>query len=206
MTEHEAREIFETTYPWMFDSKFMLADRLRSEGCEVKARVIYQQIADTYPGAAFAKYRDRAASALRHAELSRRGISNALPLLWLRREPKFLRRVQALEGIGLIVRIVIEGGHTSLAKTAAPLEVKAVVTDPQVELAVRSSHKLGAPTYKFRTSPEELELSTARSISGKVFGSKLKDKCPPLRARQNLLDGLLAGRSRLGGARYEDEE
>ena len=64
VTEHEAREIFETTYPWMFDSKFMLADRLRSEGCEVKARVIYQQIADTYPGAAFAKYRDRAASAL----------------------------------------------------------------------------------------------------------------------------------------------
>ena len=62
--EHEARETFETTYPWMFDSKFMLADRLRAEGCEVKARVIYQQIADTYPGAVFAKYRDRAASAL----------------------------------------------------------------------------------------------------------------------------------------------
>jgi hypothetical protein len=64
VTEHEARETFETTYPWMFDSKFMLADRLRAEGCEVKARVIYQQIADTYPGAVFAKYRDRAASAL----------------------------------------------------------------------------------------------------------------------------------------------
>ena len=64
VTEDEARETFATTHPWMFDSKFMLADRLRAEGCEVKARVIYQQIADTYPGAVFAKYRDRAASAL----------------------------------------------------------------------------------------------------------------------------------------------
>ena len=64
VTEHEARATFETTYPWMFNSKFMLADRLRAEGCEVKARRIYQQIADTYPGAVFAKYRDRAASAL----------------------------------------------------------------------------------------------------------------------------------------------
>ena len=64
VTEHEARATFETTYPWMFDSKFMLADRLRAVGCEVKARRIYQQIADTYPGAVFAKYRDRAASAL----------------------------------------------------------------------------------------------------------------------------------------------
>src|SRR5262245_29189298 len=64
VTEDEARETFEATYPWMFDSKFMLADRLRTEGCEVKARLIYQQIADTYPGAVFAKYRDRAASAL----------------------------------------------------------------------------------------------------------------------------------------------
>jgi hypothetical protein len=64
VTEHEALETFETTYPWMFDSKFMLADRLRAKGCEVKARLIYQQIADTYPGAVFAKYRDRAALAL----------------------------------------------------------------------------------------------------------------------------------------------
>src|SRR5688572_4155794 len=122
------------------------------------------------------------------------GIPNALPLLWLRREPKFLRCVQALERISLIVRIVVEGGYTSLAKTSAPLKVKAVVTDRQVEFAVRSSHKLGGPTYKFRTSPEELELGAARSIGGKVLGSKLKDKCPSLRARQNLLDGLLAGR------------
>jgi hypothetical protein len=64
VSEHEARQTFEATYPWMFESKFMLADRLRAKGCEVKARVIYQQIADTYPGAVFAKYRDRAASAL----------------------------------------------------------------------------------------------------------------------------------------------
>jgi hypothetical protein len=64
VTEHAALETFETTYPLMFDSKFMLADRLRTEGCGVKARLIYQQIADTYPGAVFAKYRDRAALAL----------------------------------------------------------------------------------------------------------------------------------------------
>ena len=64
VTEDEARETFETTYPWMFESKFMLADRLRVKGCEVKARLIYQQIADAYPGAVFATYRDRAASAL----------------------------------------------------------------------------------------------------------------------------------------------
>ncbi len=64
VTEGEARETFETTYPWMFESKFMLADRLRVKGCEVKARRIYQQIADSYPEVVFAAYRDRAASAL----------------------------------------------------------------------------------------------------------------------------------------------
>ena len=64
VTEHGALETFEATYPWMFESKFMLADRLRTEGCEVKARLIYQQIADTYSGPVFAKYRDRAALAL----------------------------------------------------------------------------------------------------------------------------------------------
>jgi hypothetical protein len=64
ITEREASETFEKTYPWMFDSKFMLADRLRAQGCEFKARAIYQQIVDNYPGALFSDYRDRAILAL----------------------------------------------------------------------------------------------------------------------------------------------
>jgi hypothetical protein len=64
VTEHDASKTFEETYPWMFDSKFMLADRLRAQGCELKARAIYQQIVDNYPGALFSGYRDRAILAL----------------------------------------------------------------------------------------------------------------------------------------------
>jgi hypothetical protein len=64
ITERGAHETFEKTYPWMFDSKFMLADRLRARGCEVKARRIYQQIVDNYPEAVFSEYRDRAILAL----------------------------------------------------------------------------------------------------------------------------------------------
>jgi hypothetical protein len=64
ITERDASETFKKTYPWMFDSKFMLADRLRAQGCELKARAIYQQIADNYPGAPFSGYRDRAVLAL----------------------------------------------------------------------------------------------------------------------------------------------
>jgi hypothetical protein len=64
VTKHEARETFETTYPWMFDSKFMLADRLRDHGCALKARATYQHIVDTYPDAVFSGYRDRAILAL----------------------------------------------------------------------------------------------------------------------------------------------
>jgi hypothetical protein len=32
VTGHEALETFEATYPWMFDSKFMLADRCVPKG------------------------------------------------------------------------------------------------------------------------------------------------------------------------------
>jgi len=64
VTERDTRKTFEETYPWMFDSKFMLADRLRAQGCELKARAIYQQIVDNYPGAPFSGYRDRAVLAL----------------------------------------------------------------------------------------------------------------------------------------------
>ena len=64
ITERSAHETFEETYPWMFDSKFMLADRLRAHGCELKARGIYQQIVDNYPEAVFSEYRNRAILAL----------------------------------------------------------------------------------------------------------------------------------------------
>jgi hypothetical protein len=64
VTERDAQETFEKTYPWMFDSKFMLADRLRAHECALKARGIYQQIVDNYPGAVFSGYRNRAILAL----------------------------------------------------------------------------------------------------------------------------------------------
>jgi len=64
ISERNSSETFEKTYPWMFDSKFMLADRLRAQGCEVKARIIYQQIADSYPAPLFSVYRDQASRAL----------------------------------------------------------------------------------------------------------------------------------------------
>jgi hypothetical protein len=64
ITERGAHETFEKTYPWMFDSKFMLADQLRANGCELKARGIYQQIVDNYPEAVFSDYRERAILAL----------------------------------------------------------------------------------------------------------------------------------------------
>jgi hypothetical protein len=62
--ERGAHETFEITYPWMFDSKFMLADRLRAQGCELKARRIYQQVVDNYPEAVFSEYRNRAILAI----------------------------------------------------------------------------------------------------------------------------------------------
>jgi hypothetical protein len=68
VTEPDPTKVFEETYPWMFDSKFQLADRLHAEGCEYKARVIYQQIADDYPEALFSSYRERAISALSGAQ------------------------------------------------------------------------------------------------------------------------------------------
>jgi hypothetical protein len=64
VTERDASKTFRETYPLMFDSKFMLADRLRDQGCELEARAIYQQIVDNYPGALFSGYRDRANLAL----------------------------------------------------------------------------------------------------------------------------------------------
>jgi hypothetical protein len=68
ISERDPSKTFEITYPWMFDSKFMLADRLRTQGCEVKARTIYQQIADSYPAPLFSSYRDRASRALSDLE------------------------------------------------------------------------------------------------------------------------------------------
>ena len=68
VAKHDSVKTFEETYPLMFDAKFLLADRLRAENCENKARSIYQQIMANYPEAVFSKYRERASLALSGAQ------------------------------------------------------------------------------------------------------------------------------------------